>query len=76
MFTAPEDTCRRSPRENSRPQIMPDTPDQDSVRISVDVPKDLHLQFRILCMQQNTNMKDVMLELLTDYLAKEKKQSK
>ena len=55
---------------------MPDTPDQDSVRISVDVPKDLHLQFRILCMQQNTNMKDVMLELLTDYLAKEKKQSK
>ena len=49
---------------------MPETPDQESVRISVDVPKDLHLQFRILCMQQNTNMKDVMLELLTEYLAK------
>jgi hypothetical protein len=56
---------------------MPETPDQESVRISVDVPKDLHLKFRILCMQRNTNMKDVMLELLTDYLAKvDKKQSK
>lgn len=56
---------------------MPETPKKETIRLSVDVPKDLHMQFRIMCVQRNENMKDVMLELLTDYLKKaEKNRSK
>lgn len=53
---------------------MPESPKNESIRLSVDVPKDLHMQFRILCVQRNENMKDVMLDLLTDYLKKTEKQ--
>lgn len=49
---------------------MPETPTKETIRLSVDVPKDIHMQFRIMCVQRNENMKDVMLELLTDYLKK------
>ena len=52
---------------------MPETPKAESVRLSVDVPKDMHMQFRILCLQRNENMKDVMLQLLTDYLKRSEK---
>lgn len=62
------------PREDSRPIPMPETPKNERIRLSVDVPKDLHMQFRILCVQRNENMKDVMLELLTDYLKKAARQ--
>ena len=64
------------PNEDSRPHTMPETPKTESIRLSVDIPKDLHLQFRILCMQRNENMKDVMLDLLTDYLKRAEKQSR
>ena len=53
---------------------MPETPNKESIRLSVDVPKDLHLQFRVLCVQRNENMKDVMLGLLTEYLKKAENQ--
>jgi len=77
LQNAPERTCHRSPREDSRPHTMPETPKKETIRLSVDVPKDLHMQFRIMCVQRNENMKDVMLELLTDYLKKaEKNRSK
>jgi len=65
-----ERACHRSPREDSRPYTMPETPTKETIRLSVDVPKDIHMQFRIMCVQRNENMKDVMLELLTDYLKK------
>ncbi len=55
---------------------MPETPNTESIRLSVDVPIDLHMQFRILCLQRHENMKDVMLQLLTEYLKKAEKRSK
>jgi hypothetical protein len=54
---------------------MPEIQKSESIRLSVDVPRDIHMQFRILCLQRNENMKDVMLRLLTDYLNGPKKAS-
>ena len=49
---------------------MPETHAPTTVRLSLDVPLDLHIQFRIHCMTERTPMKQTMLKLLTEYLHK------
>jgi len=43
--------------------------EQDTVRLTVDLPRDMHQQLKVQAAREDRSMRDIALELFDDYLA-------
>lgn len=58
-------------REGKAPEGNPSSPDSDYVRISLDIPKELHDALTILLEGKNITLEQALREMLVEYIAKD-----
>ena len=63
----PKKSTRNSEQKN---QAITELTKTETKRLNVNVPEDLYKQFKVASIYNGTNMNSIILELVTDYVAK------
>lgn len=58
---------KRGPRDLSE-ELEAEEEAEETTRFTADLPKSLHQQFKVRAAQEDRSMKDLMVEILEDYL--------